>query len=515
MKKAGASVGGKQRWMHGTRAARKICSWQGTNPVGLEAAQSKGVDRAAAAKLHKQLRSDESRVRRYVVTAAQNATPVHEAFFKALLTYCKVNRAQLIVIPYRYKNPTSHWSEAADHDDWWASELVPYLLDRRLEVSKNLVVLGDIKTQPTATAPLQGFDTLTGGKSAIIGHPKLELTTVPTPQQKLPKVLTTTGAVTVKNYLPSKAGKKAEHHHTFGAAVLECKGDVFHLRQLNALRDGSFQDLVTEYRADGHGPAEVDAIVLGDEHEEFVCPLTVGATYGKGGMVDALRPKYVVHHDVHDFYARNHHHRGEVFVNFAKHHAGLDNVERALQKTFAYIDRHTRPWVTNVFVPSNHPDALARWVKEADPKSDPENAIFWARTFVAMCEGAKVGEGGAGTIDPFAWWGRQMLRTAAQARFLRRDESFLVRGIELGMHGDRGPNGARGARDAFGKIGVKSVVGHSHSPGIKDGCYQTGTMSKLRLEYNSGPSSWLNTHCLVYANGKRSLVSVIEGEWRA
>jgi hypothetical protein len=349
----------------------------------------------------------------------------------------------------------------------------------------------------------------------VIGHPKLELTTVPTPQQKLPKILTTTGAVTVKNYIPSKAGKKGEHHHTFGAAVLECVGDVFHLRQLNAVRDGSFQDLTTVYRADGHGPGEVVAISLGDEHEEFVCPLTVEATYGKGGIIDTLRPKYVVHHDVHDFYARNHHHRGEVFINFAKHHAGADNVERALRKTFDYIDRNTRPWVTNVFVPSNHPDALARWVKEADPKSDPENAIFWARTFVAMCEGAKMGEGGASTIDPFAWWGQQMLRTSAQARFLRRDESFVVLGIELGMHGDKGPNGARGARDSFGKIGVKSVVGHSHSPGIRDGCYQNGTMSKLRLEYNGGPSSWLNTHTAVYGNGKRSLINVIEGVWRA
>lgn len=501
--------------MHGPKADRAICSWQGTNPVGLEVAQSKGLDRREVARLHRELRTDERKVRRYVVTAAQNATPVHQQFLASLKSYCAIQKAQLIVIPYRYKNPTSTWSEAAQDDDWWAEELVPFLLDRRFEVSKNLVILGDVKTQPTASSPLQGFDTLTGGKSAVIGHPKLELTTVPTPQQKLPKILTTTGAVTVKNYIPSKAGKKGEHHHTFGACVLECRGDVFHLRQLNAVRDGSFQDLGYRYTGAGREAAAVDAIVLGDEHEEFVDPAVVEAVYGKGGMIDTLRPRYVVHHDVHDFYARNHHHRGEVFVNFAKHHAGADNVEVALAKTFAYIDRYTRPWVTNIFVPSNHPDALARWVKEADPKSDPENAIFWAKTFVAMCEGAKLTEHGAGTIDPFRYWGERMLKTAGQARFLRRDESFVVNGIELGMHGDRGPNGSRGSRGAFGRIGVKSVVGHAHSPGIKDGCYQTGTMSRLRLEYNSGPSSWLQTMCLVYANGKRSLANVIEGEWSA
>ena len=82
------------------------------------------------------------------------------------------------------------------------------------------------------------------------------------------------------------------------------------------------------------------------------------------------------------------------------------------------------------------------------------------------------------------------------------------------MHGDKGPNGARGSRMNLRRIGVKSIIGHTHSCGIEEGCYQVGTSTALNLEYTSGPSSWLNTHCVVYASGKRSLINIIEGEWR-
>lgn len=141
--------------------------------------------------------------------------------------------------------------------------------------------------------------------------------------------------------------------------------------------------------------------------------------------------------------------------------------------------------------------------------------MFWARTFEALCLGSKWSDTGARTPDPFVYWAQKKLKTVKQAVFPGRNESFTIKGIEVGMHGDAGPNGARGTRNGFTRIGVKSVIGHSHSPGIKDGVYQVGTSSRLGLEYQRGPSSWLHTHCLIYSNGKRSLISVIDGEWRA
>ena len=497
------------------RRRQGLCDWNGTNPIGIETDQAAGLPRKRIERLHARLKAARG-VQRYVITAAQNATPVHKRFFATLRTYCRRRGAQLIVIPYRYKNPTAFWSKVADSDDWWAPELAPYLLDRRIELNPHLTLLADIKTQPTASSPLAGFETLAGARSAIIGHPKIELTTVATPQQKLPKILTTTGAVTQPNYIPSKAGKKGEFHHTFGASVAEIDGDVFHLRQINALPDGSFCDLAHEYCGKNSFSARAEALDMGDTHFWFIDPGVSKATFdGRASIVGSLKPKALVWNDVLDFYPRNHHHRGRVFIDYVKHHAGKDNVEREIDETCAFIDRVTPPGARNVFVFSNHPDALRRWVEESDPREDPENCVFWARTFQAMCEGSRWTDTGARTIDPFAYWAMRKLKTARQAKFLARDESHTIKGIEVGYHGHRGPNGARGTRGAFGKVGVKTIIGHSHSPGIKDGVYQVGTSSRLNLEFVEGPSSWLHTHAVIYRNGKRSLINIVEGKWRA
>jgi hypothetical protein len=77
-----------------------------------------------------------------------------------------------------------------------------------------------------------------------------------------------------------------------------------------------------------------------------------------------------------------------------------------------------------------------------------------------------------------------------------------------------GTNGSRGSINQYAKIGAKTVIGHSHSPGIRHGAFQTGTSSTLRMDYTRGPSSWAHCHCVIYPNGKRQLIFVIDGYWR-
>lgn len=492
------------------------CGWHGTDPIGLSDYKSLGVPRGSARSIHRDLKEARG-IKRYVVTAAQNATAVNERFLGSLLSYCKHRRAQLIVIPYRYKNPTSMWSDSAKGDDWWDSKIVKYLMDIRTVLNKNLMLLADIKTQPTAHRPLEGFETISSDRSAIIGHPKLEMMTVATPQNRLPKILITTGAVTNKNYIPSKAGKRAEFHHTFGAAVVELSGSLFHIRQINAVNDGSFCELAYEYHHDTP-PKKVraDGLVMGDTHVEFVDPQVVSATWGPGSITEVMKPKEMVWHDVHDNYAPNFHHRNELVIRHVKHHLKLNNVRAELERTFAFIDAHTAPDAKNIFPFSNHPGWLAQWVKtNRSPGDDLENLVFWAQSLEAMLKGSVMTTNGVKEIDPFVYWAERWLKSFPQATFLSPDDSYRINGIEVGMHGHLGPNGSDGSIGAFGKVGVKSIIGHSHSPGIRDGVYQVGTSSRLKLDYNKGPSSWLNTHCLVYPNGKRTLINIIDGHWRA
>jgi hypothetical protein len=493
--------------------AKLMTKW--IKPVKPLPKEDEGINRELADSLFNKIKKAVKAGKvKLVVTSAQNATPIHEQFYQSLLSYCEHNKAILVVIPYRYKNPTSVFGEAMKKEDWWAEQLHSHILDKRINVNENLVILADIKTQPTAVTPLQGFETISHASSAIIGHPKIELTTIATPQNKLPKILTTTGSVTKQNYTYSRAGKKGEHHHTFGACIVEVEGKIFHMRQLNALDDGSFMDLDKEYKGKTIRKIKRAAgLVMGDTHVEVIDENVVSATFGPGGIVDMLQPEVLVWHDVHDFYAGNHWHKGKVFINFAKHHSKRNNVKKWLFDTFDFIDKHSQSDIVNVFPYSNHPNNhFLRWIEETNPKEDPENAVFWAETFHAVLASTKWTKSGVRHADPFAYWGRKLLPSDNNI-FLGPQQGYMIKDIEVGYHGDNGPGGSRGSRLQFAKIGTKVVIGHAHVPGIRDGAYQVGTSSLLDLEYVRGPSAWLHTHCVMYQNGKRSLINIIDGAW--
>ena len=458
----------------------------------------------------------------YVITAAQNATPIHKGFWATLLSYASHRNAELMVIPYRYRNPTSLWSEANKGAEYWWEPLREYLVDEEVQICKGLQMLGQIKMQPTAVTPLSGFDGFTGSDSAILGHPKLQLKTVATPSKKMPKVLTTTGACTVENYTDSKAGHKGRFHHNISALIVEVDGDKFHMRHVHGEDDGSFYDLDYYYTPHGRRKyGRAAGLVPGDVHAEFVDENVEAALFrGPDSIMEVLKPEVLVYHDLEDFYRRNHHHRGNDLIAYGKHHFGLDNVEEGLQISADFIDRNNREDTLNLVVRSNHDEAFDRWLREAEPKYDPENARFYYYMKFHQLENLKQTRTGFRTFDSFEWWcenplDQRGLNCIDNTTFLKRDQSYEVAGIEIGFHGDVGMNGARGSANSLSKIGPKTIIGHSHSPGIVEGCYQVGVCAYLDLEYAVGPSSWLHTHCIIYPNGSRALINVINGEWRA
>jgi hypothetical protein len=450
---------------------------------------------------------------RYVFTCAQNATPVFTSFLTGLKTLCKHTGAKLIIIPVRYRNPTSIWSDQDKGQDYWVEETDGLRYEGRFSLNGRITVLADIKTQPTAVNPLAGFDTITGGSSGILAHPKLELRMIPTPHNKLPKLMTTTGACTKQNYTLTPTGKKGEFHHTFGACMVELDGDVFHVRQINAMRDGSFYDLNHHYKGEKVKKVpRIEALVMGDTHVDFVDPEVVEATFGS--MIPFLKPKVLVWHDVLDFFSKSWWHRRDPFIGIAKRDADMDIVLDEIKRAVAFVDKHTPKRTKNIMVPSNHPDMLGRWIKGTDWRDDPANAATYLETALHMARGTKLTPNGSYTPDPLHYWFQKLSKKLNQIRLYERDDSYMIKGIEVLMHGDMGANGARGNIASISKVGVKSIIGHSHTPGIKAGCYQCGTSTLLKMEYNQGPSSWMNTHCIIYPNGKRSLVSVINGKWR-
>lgn len=460
--------------------------------------------------------------RKYLITAAQNATPVHSGFLTSCLNYCKETGAEFIVIPYRYRNPSSLLSNIVKGDEWWADNIKEYLVDNKILLCDNLTVLGNVKIQPTANDPLSGFEGFSGMNSNIIGHPKIQFRSVPTLNGK-PKILATTGAITVPNYTDSKAGHKGNFHHSIGAMVVEVDEDgTFHVRHVHASdKNGSFYDLDSHYSPKGvtYGH-RVEALITGDTHAEFIDEMVENATFhDDDSIVNILRPKKVFLHDVLDFYARNHHHRGNDIISYGKHKSGRNNVQEGLQQAADFIDRISRRDMTVYVVKSNHDEAFDRWLREADVKSDPENSDFYYYMKYHQMKSIKMSDTGFSSFDPFKFWCHNPENGIGLAHkdttvFLARDQSVKVCSVELGFHGDVGINGSRGDIKSLAKLSDKMVVGHSHTPGIYEGCYQVGLSAKTNLEYKKGPSSWMQTHCIIYPDGKRTLINIVNGKWK-
>lgn len=450
----------------------------------------------------------------YIITAAQNATPVHVQVFKTLQVAAKHLNAELVVIPMRYKNPTSVWTNKQEHDEWWDDLVKPYLFNQRKKLNSNLVLAGDIKIQPTASSPLSGFEGLTGSESCILGHSKMQFKTVPVPAGKFPKILTTTGSCTVANYTDSRAGKLGAFHHFFGGIIVEIQhGKAFHIRQLNADKsDGSFIDKNKLYTVDGvsNAPPAL-GLVMGDTHVRVTDMEVDEATFGKNGIVETLNPQTLIWHDVCDSEVTNPHEAANPFIAVAKFKSARDDIKGEIEEVVEFINKRAKGR-NAVIVDSNHHNFLQRWMIRTDWRQDLTNASFYLETAKAMVDSATVTKYGPEFSDPFQYWLKK-LGTDSNIRCLNADESFKIANTECGLHGHYGPNGARGTRNNLSKIGVKVIIGHSHSPGIESGCYQVGTSTPRKQNYAHGPSSWLNTHCAIYANGKRALITIIDGTW--
>lgn len=446
---------------------------------------------------------------RFVITSAVSGSKAHAPFLASLRQYCRENGAKLIVVPIAYRNPTSNLEKP---HEWYDPDLIRYMVSERTELCPGVLLMADIPTQPTAVRPLSGLQAMSGEANAIFGHTKVALESIPTEIGKPAKLIMTTGAVTQPEYSKSKAGKKGEFHHVYGATVVEWDGHRAHIRQINALKDGSFCDLDKKYGSAAKRTSHegVKVLTLGDlhgvRHDEDVLNATIWA---EDSIAATLKPEVIVLHDVLDFQSASHH--NDYFERFKLRRKDDDNVAVEVFATLSLIDRiagHTGAKV--VVAASNHNSHLYRWLENHHNALDLENAIFYHDTKAAMLKGVAAGE----DIDPLAYWGKQKILNRDNVVFLGRNESFAVDGVEYSQHGDVGINGARGGLYGYTKGGAKMVVGHSHTPGIADGIYQVGTSSVLDMGYNAGLSGWKNTHCVHYASGKRTLIHVIDGKWR-
>jgi hypothetical protein len=463
----------------------------------------------------------------YVCTSAQNNTKVHPKVWESLMRVVEDRKAILLVGAITYnkanqydekKTKTSKERDSGE-DEWWDVRVEPHLFNSGVQLAPGLIWCGELNILPTAVNPISGFESYTGRFSSILPHTKFAMTSVPSPKFSGTKFVYTTGTVTLRNYIQKKAGQKAEFHHGYGALIVEVDSDGnWFVRQLNADSDGTIYDLDRRYTPSGvTGGHRVEGVVWGDLHERQLEPAVRDLAWGREGILDQLKPKYQIFHDLLDFRSQNHHDRDDPWKTYDKFlKQGLD-VRSEIEHAKQFLGFAKRPWCQSLVVCSNHDMALVRWLKECDFREDPRNAEFMLEANLAAYKAMRRGDKDWYAVE-WAFRHGDMFGPEI-ARFLRRDERFLLcpesgGGIDVSMHGDKGANGAKGSLRGFAMTGRKCIVGDRHSAGIFEGAMQVGVMGSLDMGYNEGMSSWSHTNAIVYPNGKRTLFTIWNGKWR-
>lgn len=473
-------------------------------------------------------------IKRYILTSAQNNTDAHVPFFENLVAYAEMLDAEVFVGSFSYnraafsqkstkrgRGPT----EDDRREDWYDPIFEPYFMDEPLELAPMLEWRGELNIIPTAKRPLSSLETYTKLRSGIFPHCTFALASVAVTADDGAKMNYTTGAATMLNFVQKKTGLEAEFHHSYGALIVEVdhEGD-WHVRQLNADPNGSFYDIAEmgttgAVYVDGGlvtAGVDVEAVNWGDLHARVIDPEIRDIAFSEGGILDTLRPRHQFAHDILDFRARNHHEIKNHHRMFLRHVEGVDNVAREIENVKELLDTMHRDFALTVVVDSNHDRALERWLQESDYKKDPVNAVFFLECELDWHKRK--------AADPECDYHhlREALRRCGVSKdvlFLGPDDSFVLcddggGGIECGMHGHLGPNGSRGTPLNLSKMGRRANTGHTHSACIMDGLYVAGTFSRLRLDYNKGPSSWSHSLIVTYPNGKRCIVTIYNGKWR-
>jgi len=181
---------------------------------------------------------------------------------------------------------------------------------------------------------------------------------------------------------------------------------------------------------------------------------------------------------------------------------GISSIEKEGNIIKAYLE-DVGSWIDGkiFIVRSNHDAFLDRYLEEGRFINDPCNLRYSLDLCKALIDGK----------NPLKFMMEEQIGISKdiEVKWLDYDEDYKISGIQMNNHGHLGPNGSKGSAKNIERCYEKSFICHSHSPCIHRGVYQTGTLSKLKLTYVKGPSAWIHCMGIIYPNGSRTLINMI------
>lgn len=455
----------------------------------------------------------------YFVTTAVLGCDVWKPFYDTITNFAKRKKAlPLILTAQDPAAAVAQYAKKQNPEKWFVDILKSFpglqLVVADLALNDN-IFLSAIKLTAKQLDPITGLGRLgQRNGSFIFASPKQRLKLVPTSNEDLPHAMMTTGAVTRPNYdtdlyKSDRLSVLATNDHVMGGIIVEVPDDTtFHFRQAQADKRGGFIDMGIHYKADGTATTvRPEALVLGDWHSGETDPDARQAFVGaSNSLITRTKPKRLVIHDGFNGMSVSHHEAKNATLRAQRAAANQLSLEAELttyMKDLEYLASF--PFVDEVVVVwSNHDAFLTRYIEDGRYIEDPQNYKL----------GLELAHYAVGSRNPIqAFVERRGIKNLDKLVWLNEDQDYKVAGVELGTHGHRGANGARGSLHAMEDAYSNSISGHAHTPEILRGAWQVGTCSKLKLNYNKGVSSWLHSSCLLYSNGARQLINVIYGQF--
>ena len=443
--------------------------------------------------------------KRFVVTTAVMNCPVDQNFLASIKTYCRKNDAALLVLTVEDPAKRNQQKGLGFIDKALSKE---HIIIRDTALNSNLYI-SSIKLSAKHIDPITGLGRIgQRNGSFIYASPKQRYQAIPVSNNKLPHVLMTTGAITKADYgsdryLSLRTAYIATNDHVMGALIVEVEDNkIFHVRQIQADKKGTFIDLGTKYAPSFTSVEVPEAFVLGDWHSGETSPTAAKAWYE---VATLLKPKRIVLHDLFNGMSINHHERNSLLLRSQRADHGQLDLRSEFKQVANDLNELSKYCETLVVTKSNHDEFLDRYLEEGIYVKDPMNKRIALELALAKLDG----------YDPLRYAVEMAgLEKSSKIRWLERDEDLKIARVQLAEHGDKGANGAKGSLRAIENAYGQAIVGHSHTPGILRGVWQVGTSSELRLNYTVGASSWAHASVLLYANGSRQMILSIEGKWR-
>lgn len=433
--------------------------------------------------------------KRYVITGAQYMASPNHQFLDTLENYAKKNDAEIMVLPVYYKKT----DEPILHDRFYDYKII----DKDYAINSN-VMIKKFDVRPQSIEPITGLSRFArSDRTTIFASPKQRIKVLPN-DKYLPKVLMTTGFATKPQYASGfTISSKARHDHKYGAVVLEVEdNNIFHYRHIDSLVNGKFVDLNKLY--DGKKVSVINPnIIFGDIH---AVDLNKGVHKANLEMIKQYKPKNIVLHDLFDGKSINHWSENKQIDKVREYDRIKLSLEKEAKLTAKILDDYSSamPKGGRVYVvKSNHDERIDRWLNEGRYLNEPQNNVLGHELYLDQYHG----------LDLLESLLSKYYTIPSNVVFLPRDKGLKLNGFQVGYHGDERFNGGRGSISSIENAYGKSVTGHTHTPQVLRDTYVVGTSTDLQLDYNTGNSGWMNTHCFINPLGKAQMINVVRGRW--